>query len=92
RRPAPARRGGVAIDPRPVARAAWPTGWDRTRPTRLQRTGEYLGLIEPSLAGASPKSRYDRSGRRVTSPRLGQDIDELRTRVAALEEALRRLR
>ncbi len=53
--------------------------------SRMRKAGQYLGLVYAdgeSVRGAR-ESRYSR-GRPATSPRLDDDIDDLRAELAAL--------
>lgn len=62
---------------------------ENRQPSLLQRLLHHLGLAyQPENApgpGAPRHSRYDRM-RSSVSPRLDQDIDELRSRLDALEQ------
>jgi hypothetical protein len=66
------------------------------RPNRLLRIRRYLGLAYAEggrpLPGASLHSRYHRAWDLFNpmSPRLDQDLDELRAQIEALERRLKR--
>jgi len=75
---------------------AMPHESEANRQNRLLRIGRYLGLSYAEgggpLPGASLHSRYHRAWRLFSplSPRLDQDLDELRAQVEALERRLNR--
>jgi len=55
-----------------------------------RRLGQFLGLIYADDGQPrQPTSRRSRYGGPVVSPRLDEDVDELRARIDALEQRLR---
>jgi hypothetical protein len=62
---------------------------EANRQSRLLKISRYLGLSYAKggrpLRGASLRSRYTRGWPLPLSPRLDQDLDELRAQVEALE-------
>jgi len=73
---------------------AMPHESEANRQNRLLKISRYLGLSYAEggrpFPGASLRSRYTRGWPLPLSPRLDQDLDELRAQVEALEQRLNR--